>query len=110
MLGNTTLVPFRTTAVWGENCLSFCLISSVWPRPDEPFAMSTYTYASLSAPLRVSTRPVTVPRRSPLLLPPLLLLATAVPPVAPGAGVAVVPVGGMTGGGKAADGGTCPPD
>src|SRR3954471_19320728 len=59
-LGNTSLVPSGTTTTRGANCLSRCLISTVWPRALER-RPSTYTYASpRDWPAPVFTRPVTV--------------------------------------------------
>src|SRR5262245_39027371 len=85
-LGNSSLVPSGTTVTCGANCLSRCLISTVWLRALER-RPSTYTYASpIGWPPLLLTRPlmVAVSRPpAPLSLPasagaPPLLGATAV--------------------------------
>src|SRR5262249_6098358 len=107
MFGNTTLVPRWTTAVCGQNCLSFCLISTVWPCAAAPLTPSMYASAPLTAPPRPSTRPLTTPTRSPLLAAAVAVGADV--DEAPDGGV-TVPPGGVTGGGNAVVDGSCPPD
>src|SRR5580765_4309938 len=77
-LGNTNFVPSGTTVTRGENCLSRCLISTVWPFALER-SPSMYTYASpIGWPPAVRTRPLTVAASWPE--PPLSLLGSLAPP------------------------------
>src|SRR5262245_23297486 len=102
-LGNTSLVPSGTTVTRGANCLSRCLISTVWLRAVER-RPSTYTYASpIGWPPLLLTRPLTVAVSRP---PAALSLPASAPAGAPP--LLAAAVGDGAGSGGSSDDGSAP--